>query len=546
MADVEIIDLTPKVAAGTQLLEVQDAGGGAGSSGSIDISDILALAPAGGINQLTGDVTAGPGTGSQAATIAALAVTTGKIANAAVTFAKMLAASASTLIGRRSGSGGDFEAVTLGVNLSMSAGGVLDAASAPASTITVNPQSGTTYAFQSSDQGKLVVFSNAGNVASTIAQATGSFGNGYYVYAMNTGGGTVTITPTTSTIGKATSYKLKNGNAVMIVSDGTNYQTIPVAGFTIGVNGGFSISQPDGATSGGNARGDNAMDLQADRNANTQVASGGGAHIGGGRRNTASGLYATVVGGDSNTASGESAVVGGSGNQATTLYAAAFNQSNTASGLQSFAAGQANTVSGQRSAIFGYSSSLSGVAAFSAGQFHTVTGSYSAVFGAFGSTQGADACFVFAGGVPGTTTAGAAQKRITVLQNRTSGATAQRLTSDGAAASTTNIGNLANNMSSAFRATITIRDLVTGNTNTYDVALSLITRGANAAATAMSAGNPAVVAGPTTGTALTLAAAPTITADTTNGGFNVSYTPPVGNTNAIQATCVIEMYEAHG
>lgn len=45
--------------------------------------------PGAGITQLTGDVTAGPGVGSQAATIANLAVTTAKIANAAVTALKL-------------------------------------------------------------------------------------------------------------------------------------------------------------------------------------------------------------------------------------------------------------------------------------------------------------------------------------------------------------------------------------------------------------------------------------------------------------------------
>lgn len=44
-----------------------------------------------GITQLTGDVTAGPGSGSQAATIAANAVTTAKILNGAVTTAKIAA-----------------------------------------------------------------------------------------------------------------------------------------------------------------------------------------------------------------------------------------------------------------------------------------------------------------------------------------------------------------------------------------------------------------------------------------------------------------------
>src|SRR5215203_3786059 len=42
-----------------------------------------------GINQLTGDVTAGPGSGSQAATIANNAVVTAKINNLAVTTGKL-------------------------------------------------------------------------------------------------------------------------------------------------------------------------------------------------------------------------------------------------------------------------------------------------------------------------------------------------------------------------------------------------------------------------------------------------------------------------
>lgn len=59
--------------------------------------------PATGITQLTGDVTAGPGTGSQAATIANNAVTTAKINNSAVTLAKIANQGDLTLLSNISG-----------------------------------------------------------------------------------------------------------------------------------------------------------------------------------------------------------------------------------------------------------------------------------------------------------------------------------------------------------------------------------------------------------------------------------------------------------
>jgi len=76
----------------------------------------------GGITQLTGDVTAGPGSGSQVATIAALAVTTSKLAASAVTYAKLQNVSANAvLLGSSAiGAGAAPTEITLGTNLSMS------------------------------------------------------------------------------------------------------------------------------------------------------------------------------------------------------------------------------------------------------------------------------------------------------------------------------------------------------------------------------------------------------------------------------------------
>ena len=88
----------------------------------------------------------------------------------------------------------------------------------------VNAQTGTTYTLAASDYGQLVTFNNSSSVAVTLPQASG---NGFYpwnVILSNIGAGTVTVTPTTSTINGASSYTLATGHSVVVVSDGTNYQ----------------------------------------------------------------------------------------------------------------------------------------------------------------------------------------------------------------------------------------------------------------------------------------------------------------------------------
>lgn len=76
-----------------------------------------------GLNQLTGDVTAGPGSGSQAATIANLAVSTGKIANDAVTYAKIQNVSATDrLLGRDTAAAGDIEEIAVSSGLEFTGG----------------------------------------------------------------------------------------------------------------------------------------------------------------------------------------------------------------------------------------------------------------------------------------------------------------------------------------------------------------------------------------------------------------------------------------
>jgi hypothetical protein len=90
----------------------------------------------------------------------------------------------------------------------------------------VNAQVGTTYTVLGSDLGKLLTFTNAAAVAVTLPQATassGAFAAGWYAEFENRGAGTVTITPTTSTINGGASITLGTNQSVKIISDGTNY-----------------------------------------------------------------------------------------------------------------------------------------------------------------------------------------------------------------------------------------------------------------------------------------------------------------------------------
>ncbi len=89
--------------------------------------------------------------------------------------------------------------------------------------VSVNAQAGTSYTVLSSDRGKLVTLANAAAVAVTLPQAGVTFPAGWYAEFENRGAGTVTITPTTSTINGGASITLATNNSVKIISDGTNY-----------------------------------------------------------------------------------------------------------------------------------------------------------------------------------------------------------------------------------------------------------------------------------------------------------------------------------
>lgn len=100
----------------------------------------------------------------------------------------------------------------------------------------VNAQTGTTYTFLNTDSRKLVTFTNASAIAATLPQAgaSSSFLSSWYVDVQNRGAGTVTITPTTSTIDGAANLALTTKQGVRIFSDGTNYFTQRGVGGSVG------------------------------------------------------------------------------------------------------------------------------------------------------------------------------------------------------------------------------------------------------------------------------------------------------------------------
>lgn len=106
----------------------------------------------------------------------------------------------------------------------------------------VNVQTGTSYAFVTGDRAKLVTISNALPVAVSLPQAGVNFPAGWYVDIENTGVGTGTITPTTSTIDGAATASIATNQGMRIWSDGTNYFTQRgTGGAAVGVSGGVGL-----------------------------------------------------------------------------------------------------------------------------------------------------------------------------------------------------------------------------------------------------------------------------------------------------------------
>lgn len=247
-------------------------------------------------------------------------------------------------------------------------------------------------------------------------------------------------------------------------------------GYVYVLTGGTVTAQlPDSTTTGGNARGAGATELQTTRTTAAQVASGASAVIAGGANNTSSGVSSVVGGGSNNFVSSANGTIAG---------------------------GSQGVVGGNNSWIPGGSSSTDrghlGRGAWSAGQFSVR-----------GDAQSGEFC----------------------LRNITTNNTATRITGDGAAASTINTLNLSNNGTYMVRLLVVAQQTGGSAGTAGDCAgwelTGLIKRGANAAATVLTGSSGASVA-PAYNDAAAAAWRVGLTADTTNGGLAVTVT---GETN---------------
>jgi hypothetical protein len=227
----------------------------------------------------------------------------------------------------------------------------------------------------------------------------------------------------------------------------------------------------------------------------------------------------------------------GSTNTASGTNATAIGVSNTASNTAAVAMGNASQATGSVAIAIGNGAISSGAASVALGQNVTASGGGAFVHGNRATDRGTGGSRAFASGQFITTGDGQIQEA--VFRATTAAASATRLTTDAAAASATNVLVLPNNGSYLITAECIIRNVTTGKTLTYTLGPSMVERGANAAATAVASGNPAFIAGPASSSPPTLAAIPTLTADTTNGGLNISFTPPAANTDTYRAVCYV-------
>lgn len=314
----------------------------------------------------------------------------------------------------------------------------LIALSASAQAQMVNAQTGTTYTFVNADcdpgARKVVTFSNASPVAVTLPQAgaSGSFLGGCVVTAVNLGAGTVTVTPTTSTVNGAATLVLAQYASAQIYNDST-----PASGGTgnyIAATGQNSAA-PIATTSITGT--DSNLDING-----LAAAQGGTITVTGGTSSTSAnaGGPVTIVGGTPGatgiggaaTVTGGAGLGGAAGGAATvTAGAGQGTGAGAIAGLVGGASGAGATGNGGVARVVG------GAATSTAG-----TGGAAQLTGGLGTTTGAGGAVTIAGGAGGNAATGGAVSISAGAATAANGAPVT-ITSGGGNAGTASGGDIA-------------------------------------------------------------------------------------------------------
>lgn len=320
-----------------------------------------------------------------------------------------------------------------------------------------------------------------------------------------------------------------------LVQSGANTQTSGASGWTPG--GGFSLQVPDNTIIGGNPRGRGAVDLQTQRTAATQVASGASSFVAG-VNNTASGSQAVAMGFGSTASGAQSFAMGNS--TASSSYSTAMGSGN-ASGNYSTAMGASSTASATSTTAMGSSvasgSYATAMGASSASGFSSTAMGQSSAQGSFSFASGYSLAaqigkFTHNGSVFSTT--GDSQTGMLVVRASTTTNTTVVLTSDGTGAGTTNQLIASTNRAIAFTGELIGKQSGSANIAAYKIEGTLVN---NAGTVTMPTGTLTLI-----GTDdITLDTAPTLAADNTNKGLTV--TSGAKTTTNIRWVCTLRSTE---
>jgi hypothetical protein len=265
---------------------------------------------------------------------------------------------------------------------------------------------------------------------------------------------------------------------------------------------------PDGTAAGGDKRGNYAIDLQFDRSAATQVASGGYSAIVGGSGGTAAASRTFIGGGAFSSITGitsqQSAIVGG------------FSCSIT-NGQGSFiGSGSSNAVTSNYAAIVGGTSNEANA------QYSSIVGGrYATTRSVYGAEARSNGRF---------SVTGDAQRSSHVLRVAVSGATTSTMTADGGAVFATNQVVLPNTSCFAYEILVTVRRAASTGVAAAFRIQGAITRDANAASTALLGTPTYTTIGDSFSPAFVGGTDYYVQADTTNGALQLVVTGRAGFT----------------